>query len=306
MTVRARVAGVLAVLVMASVATGSASAHAYLIKTVPAASGVLNGPPPSVALTYDKAVEGRETMAHRDLTHRRPSHPRAPVTREPPSARGPQRQWTRPQAGDPRRCDQHRTDCKHRPGGQVGGGRAAWDMDGRDTQRMAGSGGEVLNLDQACRGKPRTGGRSAARGRGDGLRAGRDEPEAVWHDHQQRPVVDQRELLTEKACVALWAAPQLTYGAQVSRRRDDRDPQGETPALCLLEQRRQLRLLTDRRTGILGKKQRLRHEHVRCGIAVGPRRAGRQQTESGEARDDQGPESSAQTIASAARRVPRR
>ena len=36
-----------------------ASAHAYLIRTVPAASVVLNGPPPNVQLTYDEAVEPR-------------------------------------------------------------------------------------------------------------------------------------------------------------------------------------------------------------------------------------------------------
>ena len=36
-----------------------ASAHAYLIKTVPAASGVLDVPPPNVQLTYDEAVEPR-------------------------------------------------------------------------------------------------------------------------------------------------------------------------------------------------------------------------------------------------------
>ncbi len=36
-----------------------ASAHAYLIKTVPAASGVLDSPPTTVALTYDEAVEPR-------------------------------------------------------------------------------------------------------------------------------------------------------------------------------------------------------------------------------------------------------
>jgi copper transport protein len=37
----------------------SASAHAYLIKTVPAASGVLDTPPSTVQLTYDEAVEPR-------------------------------------------------------------------------------------------------------------------------------------------------------------------------------------------------------------------------------------------------------
>ena len=44
---------------IALAAPGSASAHAYLIKTVPAASGVLNAPPTQVALTYDEAVEPR-------------------------------------------------------------------------------------------------------------------------------------------------------------------------------------------------------------------------------------------------------
>ncbi len=37
----------------------AASAHAYLVKTVPAASVELPGPPPSVQLTYDEAVEPR-------------------------------------------------------------------------------------------------------------------------------------------------------------------------------------------------------------------------------------------------------
>jgi copper transport protein len=37
----------------------AASAHAYLIKTVPAASGVLESPPAAVQLTYDEAVEPR-------------------------------------------------------------------------------------------------------------------------------------------------------------------------------------------------------------------------------------------------------
>ncbi len=38
---------------------GNAYAHAYLIKTVPAASVVLNAPPPNIQLTYDEAVEPR-------------------------------------------------------------------------------------------------------------------------------------------------------------------------------------------------------------------------------------------------------
>ncbi len=40
-------------------APDGASAHAYLVKTVPAASQELNGSPPEVQLTYDEAVEPR-------------------------------------------------------------------------------------------------------------------------------------------------------------------------------------------------------------------------------------------------------
>ena len=49
------VAAVAAALVLPSVA----SAHAYLIRTEPAASGVLESPPATVQLTYDEAVEPR-------------------------------------------------------------------------------------------------------------------------------------------------------------------------------------------------------------------------------------------------------
>ncbi len=38
---------------------GTASAHAYIVKTVPQASVVLTAPPPEVALTFDEAVEPR-------------------------------------------------------------------------------------------------------------------------------------------------------------------------------------------------------------------------------------------------------
>ena len=58
-----RVGGRIA-LAVAAIAAGlllpsAASAHAYLVKTVPAASVVLNAPPPNVQLTYDEAVEPR-------------------------------------------------------------------------------------------------------------------------------------------------------------------------------------------------------------------------------------------------------
>jgi copper transport protein len=62
-SLRAHRAGVLAVvgvvLVLALASPSPASAHAYLIKTTPAASEVLNGPPANVQLTYDEAVEPR-------------------------------------------------------------------------------------------------------------------------------------------------------------------------------------------------------------------------------------------------------
>ncbi len=61
MTRRGRIVGVLVALAGAVglVIPGAASAHAYLTRTSPAASGVLNGPPRNVSLTYDEAVEPR-------------------------------------------------------------------------------------------------------------------------------------------------------------------------------------------------------------------------------------------------------
>ena len=56
---RARIALGLAAVVAALVVPGAASAHAYLVKTVPSAAGLLNGAPAEVALTYDEAVEPR-------------------------------------------------------------------------------------------------------------------------------------------------------------------------------------------------------------------------------------------------------
>ncbi len=48
-----------AVVAVALLAPAAASAHAYLIKTVPSASGIVDVSPPVVALTYDEAVEPR-------------------------------------------------------------------------------------------------------------------------------------------------------------------------------------------------------------------------------------------------------
>jgi copper transport protein len=67
---------------LALVLPAAAAAHAYLVKTVPAASVILNAPPASVQLTYDEAVEPRfaiisvtDVNAHSETT--------GPVTRSP-------------------------------------------------------------------------------------------------------------------------------------------------------------------------------------------------------------------------------
>jgi copper transport protein len=59
MRFRGRIVSALSVVAVGLVLPGLASAHAYLIKTVPAASGVLDVPPSNVQLTYDEAVEPR-------------------------------------------------------------------------------------------------------------------------------------------------------------------------------------------------------------------------------------------------------
>jgi copper transport protein len=57
--VAALAAVAIAVVLCSLAAPPRASAHAYLVKTVPAASGVLDVPPRTVQLTYDEAVEPR-------------------------------------------------------------------------------------------------------------------------------------------------------------------------------------------------------------------------------------------------------
>ena len=60
MSVRGRIVGALAAATVWLVLPPSvASAHAYLVKTVPAASQELNASPPNIQLTYDEAVEPR-------------------------------------------------------------------------------------------------------------------------------------------------------------------------------------------------------------------------------------------------------
>ena len=59
MSTRGRIVAALAYAAIGLLAPSTASAHAYLIKTAPAASGILNAPPPNVQLTYDEAVEPR-------------------------------------------------------------------------------------------------------------------------------------------------------------------------------------------------------------------------------------------------------
>ncbi len=82
MTARRRGAVAVAAVALALLVPAAASAHAYLIKTVPAASVILSSPPRSVQLTYDEAVEPRfaiisvtDVDAHQETT--------GPVTRSP-------------------------------------------------------------------------------------------------------------------------------------------------------------------------------------------------------------------------------
>ena len=56
---RGRILSALAVSAVVLMLPAAASAHAYLVKTYPAATALLNTPPPDVALTFDEAVEPR-------------------------------------------------------------------------------------------------------------------------------------------------------------------------------------------------------------------------------------------------------
>ena len=58
-TQRGRGVVVATLVALALILPGVASAHAYLVRTVPTPSANLNAPPPAVALTFDEAVEPR-------------------------------------------------------------------------------------------------------------------------------------------------------------------------------------------------------------------------------------------------------
>ena len=85
MNVRGRILPALAVIAVVVLLPAAASAHAYLVKTFPAASVTLNTPPPDVELTYDEAVEPRfaiisvtDVNAHSEVTgpvHRSAANP---------------------------------------------------------------------------------------------------------------------------------------------------------------------------------------------------------------------------------------
>ena len=82
MTQRGRGVVVATLVALALILPGVASAHAYLVKTVPTPSANLNAPPPAVALTFDEAVEPRfaiisvtNAAGHQETT--------APVSRSP-------------------------------------------------------------------------------------------------------------------------------------------------------------------------------------------------------------------------------
>ena len=100
-------------------------------------------------------------------------------------------------------------------------------------------------------------------------------PEAVGHHHQQRALVHEPELLTEKAGIGLRLAPQRGDRPRSTPTRSARPdrvaglPGGRAAA-------RQLRSPLQRvHACVLGQEQRLCREHVRCGVAVGARGRGR-------------------------------
>jgi len=82
---RARIALAVAALAASLALPSAASAHAYLVKTVPAASVVLNSPPANIQLTYDEAVEPKfaiisvtDAAGHQETTalpQRSPANP---------------------------------------------------------------------------------------------------------------------------------------------------------------------------------------------------------------------------------------
>ncbi|HXY17540.1 MAG TPA: copper resistance protein CopC [Gaiellaceae bacterium] len=82
---RGRAAAAAGVTAAALLLPAAASAHAYLVHTVPAASVTVNVPPPAVSLTFDEAVEPRFALisvtdvdAHQETSgplHRSPSNP---------------------------------------------------------------------------------------------------------------------------------------------------------------------------------------------------------------------------------------
>jgi copper transport protein len=85
MSPRGRIVVCIAAASAALLLPAAASAHAYLVKTVPAASVEVDTPPPAVALTFDEAVEPRfalisvtDANAHQEATAapaRSPSNP---------------------------------------------------------------------------------------------------------------------------------------------------------------------------------------------------------------------------------------
>jgi copper transport protein len=79
------VAILVAVTLAALTVPSAASAHAYLVRTLPSASGILDSSPPAAELTFDEAVEPRfaiisvtDASGHQETTspvHRSPSNP---------------------------------------------------------------------------------------------------------------------------------------------------------------------------------------------------------------------------------------
>src|SRR5579862_419344 len=81
-TARRRATVAAAAVALALLVPAAASAHAYIVKTVPAASVILSRAPTSVQLTYDEAVEPRFAIVSVTDVHAR-QETTGPVTRSP-------------------------------------------------------------------------------------------------------------------------------------------------------------------------------------------------------------------------------
>ena len=186
------------------------------------------------------------------------------------------------QAGCPGHSDQRDADRECQPRNHVGraGGRGrscrrARDRGGRDRMLRRG-GGSRSSAAVPSPPAVAAGARTPTRAVCSALsgRPGRYSPKPLGIDHQDRPPVDERELLPKELGVVLGLAPELGHRAEVRRRGDQGHAQLVAAVACRRQQCDQLALLLERYARVLGKEQGLQGENVAGRVAVRPRRRG--------------------------------